>query len=211
MVVCLESRHLLSPSRACPFSLSRRWPVGAEPFSGGFYKNPAQVPGKSQMVLESGNQGNMIISTGLPPEGRASPQEILSQQRWSPPPSTLGRILQNMGLQLFQIQFPWSLAQDLGDDGNNCRHSSSSDLSPQATPTQVSRHFRARHHLSDEKRQGGKGCQEGLGQKDHIISQASSQAGDCHFLLEPLDIERVHLMQKGKGRHIKMRDWLAPL
>lgn len=56
-----------------------------------------------------------------------------------------------------------------------------------------------------------RGVREGLGQRDHINSQASSQAGDCHFLLEPLDIERVHLMQKGKGRHIKLRDWLAPL
>ena len=154
----------------------------------------------------------MIISTGPPPEGRASPQEILSQQPWSPPPSTLGRILQNAGLPLFQIQFPWSLAQDLGDHDNNCRHSSSSDPSPQATPTQVSRHFRARHHFSDRRKgREGRGVREGLGQRNQNINQTSSQAGDCHFLLESLDIDRVHLMQKGKGTHIKLRDWFAPL
>lgn len=50
---------------------------------------------------------------------------------------------------------------DLGDHDNNCRHSSSSDPSPQATPTQVSRHFRARHHLFDEeKSQGEVGTEE---------------------------------------------------
>lgn len=52
---------------------------------------------------------------------------------------------------------------------------------------------------------------ERLGQRNHNTSQTASQAGDCHFPLEPLDIEHVRLMQKGKGRHIKMRHWFAPL
>ena len=52
--------------------------------------------------------------------------------------------------------------------------------------------------LMRRKGREGSSVGEGLGQRNHNISQTSSQAGDCHFLLEPLDIERVHLMQKGK-------------
>ena len=163
------------------------------------------------MVLESGNQGIMIISTGLPPEGRASPQEILSQQRWSPPPSTLGRILENGGCSSSKFSFPgvWPRILEM------------MVITADIPPLQISPPRLRPHRCLDisvpgticlmRKGQEERGVREGLGQRDHIISQASSQPGDCHFLLEPLDIERVHLMQKGKGRHIKMRDWLAPL
>ena len=50
----------------------------------------------------------------------------------------------------------------------------------------------------------GRGVGEGLGQRDNGISQASSQAGECHSLLRPLDIEHVRLMQR-KGKEGKSR------
>lgn len=187
--------------------------MGTEPFSGGFYKNPAQVWVKSQMVLKSGNQGNMIISTGLPPEGRASPQEILSQQPWSTPTQHSGaNSPEPGGFSSSKFSFPgaWPRILEI------------MVIIADIPPLQISPPRLRPHRCLDisvpgticlmrRKGREERGVREGLGQRDHINSQASSQAGDCHFLLEPLDIERVRLMQKGKGRHIKLRDWLAPL
>lgn len=70
---------------------------GNRALSGGFQEPCSGLGLKSQILLESGKQGDVNISINLPPEGRESPQEILSQQPISPlaKPAGVGESPQN--------------------------------------------------------------------------------------------------------------------
>lgn len=125
------------------------------------------------------------MSTDAPPEGSTSPQQPDSATE-EPTCRELGRILPAAWGQLFPAAGPraWRSLYDY-------RLPACSGPSPQGVPMRESRHFLATIWLM---RTGERG-RGAMKQRDHAVSQTSSQDRKCHSLVS-VDIEHAHLMQK---------------